>query len=152
MAFPEQALYTTKHLSFDRAGERSIDHRHARLCAGQGIEHMPTPDSIAHDFQIPETPHITLRIITTADRKVAKTGYYLPTDRAVQDREAYQAKLQHAQGVEKARRQDAVASQQKASQSKASQRAKQLQRAHDSGHTQTKPSKKCEHCVNEGWV
>lgn len=146
MAFPEQALYTTRHLSFDRAGERGLDIRHARLCATQGIEHMPTPDAIAHDFQIPEAPHMTLRIITTADKKVAKTGYYLPTERAVTEREAYQARLQHASRVGLETRQKAVASKQKTASSKASQKANQLIRIHDDGRHEGNPNNKCPKC------
>jgi hypothetical protein len=151
MAFPESALFTTKHLAFDRAGERSIDIRHARLAASQGIEHQPHPESIAHDVALPEEPHTTLRVITTTDKKVAKTAYYLDTATAVQHREQARAKAQHAQGVAKAERQQEAVSQAKTASSKASQKEKQDLRAHSS-HREEKPSKKCVHCASEGWT
>lgn len=145
MAFPEQALFTTKHLAFDRAGERSIDIRHARLAAAQGVEFQSNPDSIAHDFQIPEEPHTTLRVITTTDKKVAKTAYYLPTAQAVQHREVARAKAQHAQGVAKEARKQEAESQAKTSSNKAAQKEKQLLRQHGLTHDK-KPDPKCPAC------
>lgn len=146
MSFPESTLYTSKHLSFDRADERGIHIKHARLCASQGIEHQEQPNSISHDFQIPEAPHMTLRIVTTLDKKVGKTGYYLPTERAVRERETYYAKLRHAQGVEKERRGQAVATQAKTASSKASQKANQMRRLHNDGRHEGSPNPKCPDC------
>lgn len=145
MAFPETALFTTKHLAFDRAGERGIDIRHARLAASQGVEFQPEPNSIAHDVALPEEPHTTLRVITTTDKKVAKTAYYLPTAEAVQHRELALAKARHAQGVAKAARQAEAESQARTSSSKTSQREKQLLRQHELTHDK-KPDPKCPAC------
>lgn len=145
MAFPESALFTTKHLSFDRAGERGIDINHARLCASQGIEHSPNTRGLCHDVQLLNEPHTTLRIVTSLDRKTALTGYYLPTADAVMHREEYISKQQHAQGVEKARRTEEAESQAKTSSSKASQKEKQLIRQHPLTHDK-KPDSKCPLC------
>lgn len=146
MAFHPSALYKTQHLSWDRANGRQIQHSHALLCASEGIEHSQQPNSISHDVALPESPDVTLRIVTTADKKVGLTGYYLSTERAVREREAFAAKQRHAQGVAKDARAAATATTAKTSASKKKQRANQLLRLHSDGKHAGKPDTKCPGC------
>ena len=145
MAFPSSALYKTRHLATERADQRQIEHRHALLCAAQGIEHQQQPNSISHDVTLPEDPTTTLRIVTSTDKKTAITGYYLPTAEAVKHREASAQKRQEQEAAAKQGRTAAVASQAKASSNKADQKNKQLIRQHPLTHDK-KPDAKCPLC------
>jgi len=144
--FHPSALYNRKHLAWDRANQREIEHRHALLCAAQGVEHMADPDAIRHDVVIPENPSETLRIITSTDRKTGITGYYLPTEQAVRERERYRGKLEAAENAAKEARAAQTAKVAKTSASNKHQKANQMRRLHDDGKHEKAPNPKCPTC------
>lgn len=143
--FPPHILLKQGHIQ-DRAELRGIDMSHAVLAGREGIEHQGAGGVLHHDAVIPNNPSTTIRVVTSMDRKKAITAYYLPTEKAVREREEKIKAVEALREQETAAKASEAASSHHAAVSRHHQRENQMIRGHNAGEHERKPSKKCPLC------
>jgi hypothetical protein len=143
--FPPHILLTAQHLFETRAGQRGLHWAHAQECAKSGVETVHDAEGLHHDSVVADHPDVTLRIVTNHAKTKAMTGYYLPTELAVRQREERNSRATAARHEEEERKAAARSTAHHTATSKQAQEAKQMARSHAAGE-HTTPKRKCPDC------
>lgn len=145
MAFSLNSVRLTGHLAEYRAQGRSIHIDHLRAAAAgpesPGIDSATGQARLFHDGDAGDGH--TLRVVTTPDRKVATTAWYMPTSEAESYRASKQDAVTQRESAERERRTAVIESATKARANKSSQKARQWQRDHNMHST---PNPRCPLC------